>query len=74
MNIRMNLSKTLKKAKMLSGLKYADLIEMTGLSRTAINKALNGGKGTGIDTFQKLFDACDCSVEIELTDKENGLY
>jgi transcriptional regulator with XRE-family HTH domain len=74
MSLRYNLSVALKEAKLSSGLRYEDLIELTGLSRSIINNALNGGREVGLDTFQKLFNACDCDVEIGLICKENGLF
>jgi len=74
MSLRNDLSVTLKEAKKSSGLRYEDLMEETGLSRSIINNALNGGKEVGLDTFQKLFDACDCEVEIELIYKESDLF
>ena len=74
MELRTNLSLALREAKRSSGLKYTDLIELTGLSRSIINNALNGGKEVGLDTFQKLFNACDCTVEIGLIYEENELF
>lgn len=74
MTLRVNLSLALKEAKKSSGLKYADLIEATGLSQSIINNSLNGGNQVGLDTFQKLFDACDFSVEIGLIYKENDVF
>lgn len=74
MSLRYNLSSALKEAKQSSGLRYEDLIELTGLSRSIINNALNGGKEVGLDTFQKLFIACDCDIEIGLIYKENELF
>lgn len=74
MSLRVNLSLALKEAKKSSGLRYTDLIEITGLSRSIISNALNGGKEVGIDTFQKIFDACDYTVEIGLICKENDLF
>ena len=71
MTLRSNLSLALKEAKRSSGLKYTDLMEETKLSRSIINNALNGGNQVGLDTFQKLFDVCDCTVEIGLIYKEN---
>ena len=74
MTLRSNISLALKEAKRSSGLKYEDLIEHTGLSRSIINNALNGGNQVGLDTFQKLFDACDYAVEIGLIYKENSVF
>lgn len=69
MDIRKNLSCKLREAKKLSGMKYQDLIEVTGLSKSAITMALNGGDQVGIETFQKLLDACDFEVYIDLSKK-----
>lgn len=69
MDIRKNLSYKLREAKHLSGMKYQDLMEVTGLSKSAISLALNGGEQVGIETFQKLLDACDFEVYIDLSKK-----
>lgn len=69
MSIRKNLSYKLREAKKLSGMKYQDLVDVTGLSRSTINLALNGGEQVGIETFQKLLDACDFEVYIDLSKK-----
>ena len=74
MCLRFNLSAALREAKKSSALRYEDLVDITGLSRSIINSALNGGKEVGLDTFQKLFDACDCDIEIGLIYKDNDLF
>lgn len=65
MNIRKTLSDQLREAKTLSGMTYSDLMKVTKLSKATLILALNGGKGTGLDTFQKLFDACDYKINID---------
>lgn len=74
MGIRKSLSLALRVAKEQSGLKSEDLMEDSGVSRSGINSALNGGDQVGIKTFERLFNACGYQVEIVLQEDENDLF
>ena len=49
-------------------------MEDSGVSRSGINSALNGGDQVGIKTFERLFNACGYQVEIVLQEEENDMF
>lgn len=56
MSLREIMSTALKEAKIKSGLTYDDIVSETGLAKTSIRYALNGGNNIGLNIFEKLFE------------------
>lgn len=70
MSLRVNLSDAVKKAKKLSGMTYEDIGDATGLSKSSIRYALNGGDKVGLDAMDTMVKSMGFCLEITLEKDE----